>query len=268
MRITDAQIHLCTGGEAPERHFRAPFTIEDALRGMDDAGIDSALNHPPDWDADAMDYAAEAARAHPDRFATLGRFALGDDPSPECVEATMAQPGMLGLRFVLPLPATMTRLSAGKLEWLWSEANDRALPMGLFILPDMVPTVAGIAERYPRMRLLIDHLGVLPFVTLPGAANAVEAVLELAHLPNVAVKATGVPSMATDGYPFASTHGLLRRCVDAFGAERLFWGTDHTRMVPSWRESVDMFVNELDWLRGSERDAVMGTALRNWIGWD
>lgn len=268
MQITDAQVHLCTGGKAPERHFRAPFSVEKALHGMDEAGIAGAVNHPPDWDPDAMDYAAAAAAAHPDRFATLGWFPLDETTTAESVETTMRRPGMLGLRFILPRPEIMALLTSGKLEWLWAEANARELPMGLFIVPQQVPMIAGIAARYPRMRLLIDHLGVLPFVTLPDAAATVEAVLDLACLPNVAVKATGIPSMATDDYPFSSTHALLRSGFDAFGAERMFWGTDITRMQPSWRACADMFVRELDWLTGVERDAVMGKGIRDWIGWN
>ena len=128
-------------------------------------------------------------------------------------------------------------------------------------------TLGALLHRYPKMRLLIDHLGVPPFLQLPDAAACVEGLLGLAHLPNVAVKATAVPSMASDGYPFASTHDLLRKTFHAFGAERMFWGTDFTRMHPSWRDCADMFTQELDWLKGSELEAVMGGALRNWINW-
>ncbi|EHS51872.1 amidohydrolase 2 [Rhizobium sp. PDO1-076] len=117
------------------------------------------------------------------------------------------------------------------------------------------------------MRLLIDHMGVPPFVKLPEAAVCVAALLRLASLPNVAVKATAVPGFASDTYPFASTHHLLRQVFDAFGTERMFWGTDIARLNVSWLECVDLFVTELDWLQGANLDAMMGGALRDWIGW-
>lgn len=73
--------------------------------------------------------------------------------------------------------------------------------------------------------------------------------------------------MATDPYPFVSTHPILRRVVDAFGPARVFWGTDITRLSCTWRECVTMFTEELPWLAGSDLDQVMGAGLRSWIGW-
>lgn len=267
MRITDAQIHLWTNGEAPPHHWRAPYRIEDALRDMDVAGIYAALNHPPNWDPESNAYAVQAAEQHPDRFATLGWFPLAGEPDESRIDRLMKMPGMRGLRFILPLPEIVTLLNAGKLEWLWSAANQRALPVGLFVMPQQFGIVGDIAARYPRMRLMIDHMGVPPFARLPQARDFVEALLLLARHPNIAVKATAVPGMATDPYPFSSTHDLLRRTFEAFGAERMFWGTDITRMRSTWRECADLFIRELDWLKGAELEAVMGGALRNWIGW-
>lgn len=267
MRITDSQIHLWTGGTAPPHHWRSPFSIDDALREMNEAGIEAALNHPPNWDPASIDYAAEAARAHPDRFATLGWFELGETSDEETLDNLMSMPGMLGLRFILPMPNVMSLLGAGKLEWLWAVANERELPVGLFILPDQVSLIADIAARHPKMRLLIDHMGVPPFTKLPQAAGAVEAIWELARLPNVAVKASGVPSMATGEFPFPETHELLRKTISTFGAQRVFWGTDYTRIKPDWRACAEMFTKHLDWLSISEQELVMGAALRDWVDW-
>ena len=91
--------------------------------------------------------------------------------------------------------------------------------------------------------------------------------LALARCPNVAVKATGQPGYAEDGYPFRSFHEHLRRCFDAFGPERMFWGTDITRMPCSWRQCVTVFTEELPWLKGRDLELVMGEALCNWVGW-
>lgn len=266
MQITDAQIHLWTGPDAPPHHWRAPYTVESALRDMDEAGVDRAVNCPAIWDPDANDYAVEVARRHPDRFATLGWFPL-EDADETTVDRWMEKPGMFGLRFVLAMPDAMSRFVSGDLEWLWTAADARSLPMGLMVLPEHLPLLSDVAERHPRMRLLVDHLAVLPFGTLPDAAAHLEALLDLARHPNVAIKATGVPSMATDEYPFASTHETLRRCFEAFGATRMFWGTDVTRLQCSWRECVSMFAEELPWLTGRDLELVMGRALADWIGW-
>jgi hypothetical protein len=47
---------------------------------------------------------------------------------------------------------------------------------------------------------------------------------------------------------------------DAFGARRMFWGTDITRMTCSWRQRITLFTEELPWLTGQDLELVMGQA--------
>jgi len=84
---------------------------------------------------------------------------------------------------------------------------------------------------------------------------------------SAAVKATGQAGYAEDPYPFHSLHAHLHRVFDAFGPERMFWGTDITRMPCSWRQCVTLFTEELPWLKGRDLDLVMGEAVCNWLGW-
>jgi predicted TIM-barrel fold metal-dependent hydrolase len=262
MQIIDAQIHLWEGDSAPPHHRRAPYTIASALRDMDEAGVDRAVNCPAIWDADANDYAVEAARRYPDRFATLGWFPLDESANGSLVDLWLDRPGMLGLRFIVMAP------DISALDWLWEAANRRKIPVGLMVVdPRQLPLFADIAARYPQMRLLMDHMAINPFAKLPDAAAHFDALLALARQPNIAIKATAVPSMATDEYPFASTHDLLRQAFDAFGAERMFWGSDITRLRCTWRECVTMFTEELPWLKGRDLELVMGRGLANWIDW-
>ncbi|MEN9543758.1 MAG: hypothetical protein RLZZ598_591 [Pseudomonadota bacterium] len=267
MKIIDAQIHLWRGEHSPPHHWRAPYTVETALREMDLAGVARALNCPAIWDADANDYAVEAARQHPQRFATLGWFPLDEHANEALVDRWLQKPGMLGLRFVLATPEIGAQLAGGQLDWLWDAAHRRKMPMGLFVAPPFLGLLDGIATRFPHMRLLIDHLSISPFEKMPRAAAHLDTLLALARHPNVAVKATGIPSMATDAYPFASTHDVLRRTFEAFGADRMFWGTDITRLRCSWRECVSMFTDELPWLKGADLERVMGGAVADWVGW-
>jgi hypothetical protein len=44
-------------------------------------------------------------------------------------------------------------------------------------------------------------------------------------------------------------HTHLRQIFDAFGPERMFWGTDISKMACSWKQCVTMFTEELPWLR-------------------
>ena len=63
-------------------------------------------------------------------------------------------------------------------------------------------------------------------------------------------------------------HTYLQKIYDAFGPDRMFWGTDISKMPCSWRECVTMFTEELDWLGEADRQLVMGEAICAWWGWD
>ena len=45
---------------------------------------------------------------------------------------------------------------------------------------------------------------------------------------------------------------------DVFGPERMFWGTDITRMPCSWRQCVTMFTEALPWLTTKDKRADHG----------
>ena len=91
--------------------------------------------------------------------------------------------------------------------------------------------------------------------------------LALAKYPNVAIKATGAPSYSSESYPFRNIQPYLRQIYDAFGPERMFWGTDITRMPCSWKQCVTFFTEELSWLSESDKELIMGRALCNWLNW-
>ncbi len=109
-------------------------------------------------------------------------------------------------------------------------------------------------------------MGVSPFEKLPGAMGHLDALLALARHPQVAVKATAVPSMSNEAYPFTDTFDVLKAVYDAFGPHRLFWGSDVTRMRCSWTACKTQFTDTLDWLTGDDLNLVMGRAVCNWLG--
>jgi L-fuconolactonase len=83
----------------------------------------------------------------------------------------------------------------------------------------------------------------------------------------VAVKASALPCYTTETYPFSGIHPHVRRVYDAFGPQRMFWGTDWTRLPCPWRQAVTLFTEELGWLSASDREWIMGRGLCQWLGW-
>jgi len=272
MKIVDAQIHLWGSGLPSNMAHRqvTAFTTEEAVGLMDEGGVDAAVIHPPGWDPNSTEMAFDAVRTYPGRFAILGALPLDEQASRERVASWRDQPGMLGLRYTFLQEPQRTWLADGTLEWLWTAAEQAGVPIAM-LATDSLRQVGEIAERHPGLRLTIDHLGGKGGnTTLKDAASMehMPELVKLARFPNVAVKATGAPGYSSGPYPFTSMHPYLRQIYDAFGPERMFWGTDITKMPCSWRQCVTMFTEELPWLSERDKELIMGRAVCAWWGWD
>ena len=263
MLIVDAQIHIWTGHKPANPNHRQilDFTAADVLKEMDAAGVNAAVIHPPGWDPNSNALAVEAARQHPNRFAILANFPLDKPDSKTGIDRIKGQPGVRGMRFALNQPHQKTWLTDGSLDWLWPAAERAGMPVAL-IGENLLQAVPKIASANPGLKLIIDHYG-RPDKTWSHLPD----LLATAKSPNVALKATGGPSYSSEPYPYRDIHGHIRKLYDAFGPERMFWGTDITRMPASWRQCVTMFTEELPWLSAKDKELIMGQALCNWIGW-
>ncbi len=267
MAIVDAQVHIWSSGTPNGVHRQvSAYTADQLLADMDAAGVDAALIHPPGWDPNAVAVAVEAARQHPGRLAVLGRFALDDPASRALIDGWKERAGMLGLRFTFLLPHQKDWMVDGTMDWLWPAAERAGLPVGL-AAANFLPAIGKVAERHPRLRLIVDHMAAVPGAKDAAAFAKLPELLALAKHPNVAVKATGAPGTSSEPYPYRNVHTYIRQIYDAFGPRRMFWGTDITRMPCSWRQCVTMFTQELPFLTAEDKELVMGRALCEWIGW-
>ena len=269
MFVIDAQVHTWDAGNPPPNHHQANAYPEDELLAdMAEAGVDAAILVPPTWDPNGDAPALRAARRYPDRFAVMGHVDFDHPMSAEQLADWAAQPGMLGVRMSFNRPDTRARLIDGSADWLWDAAEEADVPL-MILIPGLLPWGAELARSHPRLRIIVDHLAI------PRGAKGAKAVehfpelIALARFPNVAVKACGLPSYAQDeAYPYPSLHAPFASVVEAFGAERVFWGTDLSRMPGPYREAVTMITEDMDRLSEDQRRLVMGEGLARWLRWN
>ncbi|MDB5482626.1 MAG: amidohydrolase 2 [Caulobacteraceae bacterium] len=265
MLIVDAQIHLWDGGQAPPHHRQKPYSAEEAVADMDAAGVDGAINHPPGWDQDSNRYAIESARRYPDRFATLGWMKLNRPDAPDLVRRWRSQPGMIGFRFLCVAEDERSWPTDGTMDWFLPLAEELGLPVAV-AGPILVPHIERWAAQYPNLKLTLDHFGLVGLTPTGGLIQA-DDLLSWSRFPNLSVKLTGGPDYASDDYPFRSMHDTIHRLYDAYGPERLFWGTDITRLKCTWRQAITMFTEELPWLSERDKVLIMGEAFSRWFNW-
>jgi predicted TIM-barrel fold metal-dependent hydrolase len=272
MLIVDSQIHLWQNGKMSPHHRQIPtYSAADALAEMATAGVDCAVIHPPSALGEAANtLAVEAVRKHPDKFCILGHFDLLSPDREKIVARWRERPGMLGFRYTFSQPNEKNWWTDGSLDWFWKACEKENLRVGLLASGPNIAAFAKIAERHPGLKMHIDHIGRgggRADVKDDAAYANLGEMLALAKLPNVAVKLSGAPSTSTQAYPYKSIHKYLRQIIETFGPERCFWGTDITRMPCTYKQCVTMFTEEMPWLKGRDKEQVMGAAFVNWLGW-
>ena len=273
--ITDAQVHLWPAETIAEPWLPGGrvFAHGDALgadtviESMHQSGVHSALLVPPSWVGDSNAYCLAAARSHPREFAVAGRLPLHVPLTSAQLLAWRSQPGMVGARLTFARGEAARWLSDGTADWFWPRAEEARLPVFVYA-PGQLSAISAVAKRYPALQLTIDHLGLRVGLHDDELGPVLDELVRVAYLPNIAVKATALPSYTSESYPFTSLHDRIRRVLESFGPHRVFWGSDLSRLPGSYDDCVRLFTEALDFLNTEDLDRVMGGGLRAWIGWD
>jgi predicted TIM-barrel fold metal-dependent hydrolase len=282
--IVDSQIHMWPAN-TPERPWVAgampqlpePFTIERVVPLIDEAGVDRVVIVPPTLEGERLDYAQEAMKRHPGRFAVMARISLDKPDRVQRLATLRDQPGVLGVRlnFVGDQAAWLTD---GTADWFWPAAEKAGLPV-MFLTSGQTSLFARIAERHPQLTLIIDHMGVgVGLRPRPDASGVVrndlvpEAIAQtaaLAKYPNVSVKLSSVPVISTEPDPFRDVTPHIHRLFDAYGPQRCHWGTDVTNSFTraTYRQRVTHFTEELSFLSEDDKDWIMGRAVLARLKW-
>jgi L-fuconolactonase len=287
MIITDSGLHIW---QAPTQdnpwklskaHLPDPMSYEDLRLRMKEAGVDRAILVPPSFAGGRNEFSLEAAAKYPEQFAVMGALKLNKAEAPQILENFMKQPGALGVRLTFHHEHDESYIRDGTADWFWPVAEKMNIPVMMnapSVLKEpgekkssVLDDVAKVAERYPTVRLIIDHIGRMKGMKDDKLGLGIAQTMELAKYPNLFVKLTSVPAMSSAHYPYRNIHAHLKRVIETFGSRRCFWGTDLSAMLSrtncTYRQAVTMFTEEMDFLCKEDLEFVMGRGLAECLPW-
>jgi L-fuconolactonase len=292
VKITDCQIHDVGPfwdwlGESRDVQHRVMGEL--VLAYLDAVGVDRVVL----FCGSDFTLAGSIARSVPERVAFVPQIEANQPDIDAAIAAAKARhdEGQLGVRVQISWPmdgSEVRRLEAGGWDPVFAACERYQVPL-FMLVTGYLPMVAEIMARYPALILVIDHIGMRqppmddpddpPFIRL-------HELLDLARFPTVYVKLCGVPAMSKEPYPYRDTTGALRRIVDAFGADRLMWGSDATRFVgrvslhrfahprtlqdyPGKHHYADalFYIRESEVLSEEEKRAILSGTLERVLGW-
>lgn len=247
-------------------------TVEMLLDEMDRYAIDHAVLVQVIYYGWDNRYVAHCVKRHPQRFRAHGLIDPTDADVASKLEYWMREHGLSGMRFS-PI------YYRGRDEWLtsephrrlWKKAQELKAIFNFFIAANQLAKLEKMLADYPAVKVVIDHLARVDLTSSDPAAEVAQ-LTRLARYPNVWVKVSELSILSpSKKYPYADTFSWLRRVYDAFGPDRLLWGTGFpgaTRTQagrPSLEQELTLVRREIPFLSPQEQEKVLGrNAARLW----
>jgi predicted TIM-barrel fold metal-dependent hydrolase len=168
-------------------------------------------------------------------------------------------------------------LTHPNVKQVWRKAGELGIAIQAHIQPWFAPQVEKLASEVPETRVIVDHFGhagVGALVKGPGGWTHAKAepgygdpkefdqVLRLAALPQVILKVSGLNYSSREPFPHRDLKPLARRAFDAFGPDRMVWGSLGHSMADFEQKSA-VFDTNFDFLPAADRAKIRaGTAKR------
>jgi predicted TIM-barrel fold metal-dependent hydrolase len=220
-----------------------------------------------------------ASALHPDRFSFFVRIDRNDPQLESVMRVIASSPQARGFRLLgtWRLEEAEAFIN-GDFEAVLDIAQDIGLPV-CFTIGGYVEHLPRYLKRFSRLSVVVDHWG-MGLANLPkGRSDAemrramsvdyLDEVMRLAEHPNVALKIShGTMFFGTTQYPYEPLRPIVRRAIQAFGADRLVWAGDKTANRPllSWSDLVHSLRDDPE-ISLEEKEWILGRSARRIFKW-
>jgi predicted TIM-barrel fold metal-dependent hydrolase len=204
-----------------------PVTIEGLITAMDEAGVDKAaiVQSSTCYGYDNS-YLVDSIAQYPSRFTAVGSVDILQADAPERIRHWVKL-GVNGLRlFTGGSTAAFdpSTLDDRRSFPAWQLCGELGLSMCIQTDPSGLAQVAGLSKRFPKVRIILDHLG-RPDVTDGVPYKRASSLFGLEPFENIFLKLT--PRIFGDvRREPASAETFFPRLIEVFGSHRLAWGSN------------------------------------------
>jgi predicted TIM-barrel fold metal-dependent hydrolase len=214
-------------------------------------------------------YLAECVKRYPARFTGHGLIDPTDAKVADKLEYWTKKHGLAGMRFS---PIYYQNGSHGGDGWLdadethrlWRKAEQLGSVFNFYIAPKQLPRLAKMAQAHPEVRIIVDHLSQVD-LSAENPEPDFQLLLTMARYPNVWVKVSELSSVSKSRkYPFPDAYPYVKRVYEAFGPDRLLFGTGYPGAAraayqrPTLAEEIDLIDKHIKFFSPQDRAKILG----------
>jgi predicted TIM-barrel fold metal-dependent hydrolase len=208
-------------------------------------------------------YAADCLKRYPDQFEGVCRVNPESPTAADDLSRWAEEYGFRGVRLSPSVDSSGDWFVSPDLDPLWRRTRDLKVPMCILTQLERLPDLERWIQRYEDVQVRIDHMAYPP-VDRP---EELEKLLRLSRYPQVYVKISGTWAVSKEDYPYRDTHATVKQIYDAFGPERLMWGTDWPLVEQQcgYTGALDLVRKAFTFLSDEDRAWILGkTVLKLW----
>ena len=228
------------------------YSREHLLSQMRVYGIDKVVISHVCYYGTNNSYTSYCVRTYPDRFAGIGllvghRLHAPDDPeNPGRLERLMTEDGLVGLRLSPIYDKEVVWLDDPVSYPLWKRAEELGAVFNIFLAPHQISQVADMAERFPGVKVVIDHFAMID-LSRPDS-EGIEPLLDLDRFPNVHIR-TSLHNPSREETPYRDMWPYLRRVYDRFGPKRMIYANFFELLI--MKDLIPFFsADDKEWILG------------------
>jgi len=209
-------------------------------------------------------YAADSVRANPAKFAGVCRINPESPQAPDELSEWVSN-GLRGVRLSPAVGPTGDWINDhSRMDAIWDRAAELSVPMCILCPIARIPDVEKVIARHDgKLDICIDHMADCP----NDQPDELKKLLSLARYPRVYVKLSHLWLLSKQEYPYRDTHAQVRKLYDAFGPQRMMWGTDWPAVEDycGYGKALALYRDEIKFFNDDDRRWILGqTALKLW----
>ena len=243
------------GGKRSVWSAERPITFEAMVAAMDQAGVNkAALVHSSTTYGYNNEYVADCVAAQPKRFTAVGSVDVLAADAPEKIRYWNGR-GITGLR-IFTAGSTFDKqsdtLQDPRSFPAWETCTQLNMTVCVQLRPEGLPQLTTLIKRFPKTRILVDHLLKAPSDQGPPYEGS-QYVFDLAKHDNIYLKLS-TNNIRTSRKGKGSPETFFPRLVKEFGANRISWGSNCPASTGTMTEMVNEAKSALACLSAEDQD--------------
>ena len=254
-------------------------TLEMLVEDMDRNGCAHAILVQCIYHGWDNSYVADCAERYPDRLKAHGLIDPTDPKVADKLAYWMEERGLSGMRFS---PIYYQDGPHGGDDWLnadgthelWRRAEKLGAVFNFFIAAPQLPKLETMVRAHPEVPVIIDHFSQID-LGVDDPERDFRKLLAMAEHPNVWVKVSELSSVSASGeYPFPDAYPYVRRVYEAFGSDRLLFGTGYPGAAraaydrPTLAQEITLLRDLMPFFSDQDREKILGRNAAELWGFD